>query len=672
MPSPAEAALERHFGHTAFRNGQQPVIEAVLAGRDTVALMPTGQGKSLCYQLPAVMLDGVTLVVSPLIALMKDQVDGLLEKGIAATFINSSLDPEEATHRLEALARGEYKLVYVAPERFRNQSFLKALQGVTIARFAVDEAHCVSQWGHDFRPDYLRLKHAIDKLGRPPVLAATATATPDVREDIVTQLGLKDAAVFVTGFDRPNLRYVVRPASGEQAKLSKALEIVQKVQGSGIVYAATRKNVETITEHLQAAGISSVAYHGGLGDMEREVAQDTWMDGRARVVVATNAFGMGVDKPNVRFVVHYDQPGTLEAYYQEAGRAGRDGKAAYCVLIFSPADRYLQEFFIEGSCPSVSTLADVYHVLCEQGPDEFVMTHEAIGRLLPGKVNDMAIGTCLNLLERNGVIERAPRGANHAYVRHANALMPLDSRAKQQRAVYQCLKAVLGDRLDEGSSLDLTAFVSYVGESRDSVLSALRSLHERGLIHYTPPQHGRSMRILKRASHFSELGLDVSHMVGKQGRELAKLDQMVNYGYTEGCRRAYILDYFGDQTSAKCGACDRCLEAAAAPTAPTPRKVTIRAKAEPTPAPAVPKPDAANAELHAALRELRTRLARDRGLPAYCIVHDKVLLELATVRPRTHEALMAVKGIGEEKARQYGEAMLETIAAFDSELVPTG
>lgn len=671
MPSPTEAALLRHFGHTAFRNGQQPVIEAVLAGRDTIALMPTGQGKSLCYQLPAVMLDGVTLVVSPLIALMKDQVDGLIEKGIAATYINSSLDPAEATRRLAAMEAGEYKLVYVAPERFRNQTFLKALQQVTLSRFAIDEAHCLSQWGHDFRPDYLRLKQAIERLGRPPVLAATATATPEVREDIIAQLGLKDPAVFVTGFDRPNLRYVVRPASGEAAKLSKALEIVQKIQGSGIVYAATRKNVEVITEHLQAAGVSSVAYHAGLGDMEREVAQDSWMDGRARVVVATNAFGMGVDKPNVRFVVHYDQPGTIEAYYQEAGRAGRDQKAAYCVLLFSPADRYLQEFFIEGSCPSVSTLADVYHVLCEQGPDEFVMTHEAIGRALPGKINDMAIGTCLNLLERNGVIERAPRGANHAYVKHANALVPLDSRAKMQRTVYKCLQAVLDDRLDEGCSLDLTAFVSYVGESRDSVLSALRELNDRGLIHYTPPQRGRSMRILKRASHFSELGLDVSYMIGKQGRELAKLDQMVNYGYTEGCRRAYILDYFGETTPSKCGACDRCLEGPAiAPSSEPPRKVVVRTTIEPAPTP--PKPEAAHPELHAALRELRTRLARDRGLPAYCIVHDKVLLDLATVRPRTPEALMAVKGIGAEKARQYGEAILEVVVAFDSDLIPTG
>lgn len=662
MTSALQAALQRHFGHDDFRAGQRPVVEAVLAGRDTLAIMPTGQGKSICYQLPAVMLDGVTLVVSPLIALMKDQVDALTEKGIPATFINSSLDPEEADRRLEALANGEYKLLYVAPERFRNQAFLKALKGVQIARFAIDEAHCLSQWGHDFRPDYLRLKTALEKLGRPPVLAATATATREVREDIVKQLGVDNPAVFVTGFDRPNLRYVVRPASAEAAKLAKTLEIVQKTKGSGIVYASTRKNVEAIAEHLAAAGVTTVAYHAGLHDVARSQAQDDWMDGKARVVVATNAFGMGVDKPNVRFVIHYDMPGTIEAYYQEAGRAGRDQLASYCVLLFSPADRYLQEFFIEGSCPSVSTLSDVYQVLCDQGPDEFVMTHEAIARLLPGKVNDMAIGTCLNLLERNGVIERAPRGANHAYVRHANDLVPLDSRAKMQRLVYQCLKAALGPRLDEGASLDLAAFVSYVGEARDSVLTALNGLNDRGLISYTPPQRGRAMRLIKRAETFSALGLDVTHLVGKQTRELNKLDQMVNYAHTAGCRRGYILDYFGEAASERCGACDRCLEGhVIAPVVTAPR---VRVVAKITPNPTSGPMEGVASELHAALRELRARLARERGLPAYCILHDRVLAAIASELPRTEGALLAIKGMGEEKCRQFGADVLATVSAF--------
>lgn len=556
-----EAALRRYFGHSAFRDGQRQVVQAVLDGKNTVAIMPTGQGKSVCYQLPALILEGTTLVVSPLIALMKDQVDGLLERGIPATFINSSLSSDEADYRLSQLALGAYKLVYVAPERFRNRSFLAALRGVRIARFAIDEAHCLSQWGHDFRPDYLRLKDALAHLGRPPVLAATATATPEVREDIVKQLGLKNPEVFVTGFDRPNLRYVVRPVSGEAAKLAKVSEIVSSVRGPGIIYAATRKSVETITEHLASEGVAVAPYHAGMDDASREGAQDAFMSGRARIVVATNAFGMGVDKPDVRLVLHYDIPGTIEAYYQEAGRAGRDGKPSYCVLLFSPADRYLQEFFIEGSSPGLDIIKGVYQVLCEQGPDEFVLTHEAIARKLPGKINDMAVGTCLNLFERAGVIERAPRGSNLAYVKRVNALMPLDSRAKMQKAVYKALTDAFGDLLDEGTPLDLNALVASLDAPRDSVLTALHGLHERGLIEYTPPMRGRAIRLLKRSSELPDLGMDLSMLISKQAREQAKLDSMVNYAYTLDCRRSYLLAYFGERReSHNCGACDRCLE----------------------------------------------------------------------------------------------------------------
>ena len=556
-----ETALRRYFGHSTFREGQRQVVQAVLDGKHTVAIMPTGQGKSVCYQLPAMMLEGTTLVVSPLIALMKDQVDSLLERGIPATFINSSLDSDEAEYRLAQLAAGAYKLVYIAPERFRNRAFLAALKGVTIARFAIDEAHCVSQWGHDFRPDYLRLKEALPILGRPPVLAATATATPEVREDIIKQLGLKEPEVFVTGFDRPNLRYVVRPASGESAKLAKVSEIVASVKGPGIIYAATRKSVESIAEHLASEGIAVAPYHAGMDDASREGAQDAFMSGRARIVVATNAFGMGVDKPDVRLVLHYDLPGTIEAYYQEAGRAGRDGKPSYCVLLFSAADRYLQEFFIEGSSPGLDIIKGVYRVLCDQGPDEFVMTHEAIAKKLPGKINDMAVGTCLNLFERAGVIERAPRGTNLAYVKRLNALMPLDSRAKMQKAVYSALKEAFGDTLDEGTPLDLNALVAAVEAPRDSILTALHGLHERGLIEYTPPMRGRAMRLLKRSSELPELGVDLSMLISKQTREQAKLDCMVNYAYTMDCRRHYILDYFGERRETpSCGSCDRCLE----------------------------------------------------------------------------------------------------------------
>ncbi|MNR80461.1 ATP-dependent DNA helicase RecQ [compost metagenome] len=624
-----ENALQRYFGHSTFREGQRQVVQAVLDGKQTVAIMPTGQGKSVCYQLPAMMLDGTTLVVSPLIALMKDQVDGLIERGIPATFINSSLDADEAEHRLAQLAAGAYKLVYIAPERFRNRAFVAALKGVTISRLAIDEAHCLSQWGHDFRPDYLRLRDTLPLLGRPPVLAATATATPEVREDIIKQLGLKDPTVFVTGFDRPNLRYVVRPASGESAKLAKVSEIVANVKGPGIIYAATRKSVETIAEHLASEGIPAAPYHAGMDDASRDGAQDAFMSGRARIVVATNAFGMGVDKPDVRLVLHYDLPGTIEAYYQEAGRAGRDGKPSYCVLMFSAADRYLQEFFIEGSSPGLDIIKGVYRVLCEQGPDEFVTTHEAIAKKLPGKVNDMAIGTCLNLFERAGVIERAPRGSNLAYIKRLNALMPLDSRAKMQKAVYSALKEAFGDKLDEGTPLDLNGLVNAVGVARDSVLTALHGLHERGLIEYTPPMRGRAMRLLKRSEELPDLGIDLSMLMSKQTREQAKLDCMVNYAYTMDCRRQYILDYFGEtRAAASCGSCDRCLESRR-PVKTTPKPVAAPKEERPI--------------VQAATRPPRPRIGREEML-AQVLAGHREGLDVMALAERLERSPTTIEG----------------------------
>ncbi len=676
-----EASLRRYFGHSTFREGQRQVVQAVLDGKHTVAIMPTGQGKSVCYQLPAMMLEGTTLVVSPLIALMKDQVDSLHDRGIAATFINSSLDADEAEHRLSQLAAGAYKLVYIAPERFRNRAFLSALKGVTISRFAIDEAHCLSQWGHDFRPDYLRLRDALPILGWPPVLAATATATPEVREDIIKQLGIKEPAVFVTGFDRPNLRYVVRPASGESAKLAKVSEIVASVKGPGIIYAATRKSVETIAEYLAAEGIPVAPYHAGMDDASREGAQDAFMSGRARIVVATNAFGMGVDKPDVRLVLHYDLPGTIEAYYQEAGRAGRDGKPSYCVLLFSAADRYLQEFFIEGSSPGLDIIKGVYRVLCEQGPDEFVTTHEAIAKKLPGKVNDMAVGTCLNLFERSGVIERAPRGTNHAYVKRLNALMPLDSRAKMQKAVYSALKEAFGDQLDEGTPLDLNALVSAVGTPRESVLTALHGLHERGLIEYTPPMRGRAMRLLKRSDELPALGVDLSMLISKQAREQAKLDCMVNYAYTMDCRRQYILDYFGERReAASCGSCDRCLESRKQAKT-TPKPVSAPQEARPiVQAVAVPsRPRVGREEMAAQVLEahregldvaaIAARLDRSpttiEGYVIDLLTTGQIALDALLSESKAARVREAISREGAERLRPLKEALGESVTYFE-------
>lgn len=354
-------ALHTHFGFSSFRVGQREAIEHALARRNALVVMPTGSGKSLCYQLPALLLDGTTLVISPLIALMKDQVDALVATGKRATFINSTLSSQEQNERLTRLARGDYKIVYVAPERLRNAELLRALAQTRVELLAVDEAHCISQWGHDFRPDYQHIREFIPKIGKPPVFALTATATPDVQNDILKQLGIADAQRIVTGFNRPNLFFAVRYTPTEEEKYR---ELQTHLHSSCIVYTGTRREAEEVAEFVnEVAHVRAAYYHAGLDDDERTRTQDDFMCGRVPVIVATNAFGMGVDKPDIRAVIHFNLPSTIEAYYQEVGRAGRDGKPARGILLYSPEDRALQEWFIENDAPKPEQTLALYRAL---------------------------------------------------------------------------------------------------------------------------------------------------------------------------------------------------------------------------------------------------------------------------------------------------------------------
>ena len=343
-----ESLLKQYFGYTSFRPGQHEVIQTLLEGRDCLAIMPTGAGKSICFQLPALMMPGVTLVISPLISLMKDQVDSLVNQEIPATYINSQCTFEEAKARFAAIRAGRVKLVYISPERLENEFFTSFMQSLPISMFIIDEAHCVSQWGHDFRPSYCAIKDWIAALPRRPVVGAfTATATEKVKEDMMTLLGLEKERIFIGGFDRPNLYFrVVRT----NRKLDFALAYVQQHQeDSGIIYAATRKEVERVYEELTRRGIRAGRYHAGLSDDVRRTMQDAFTYDRLQVIVATNAFGMGIDKSNVRYVIHYQMPKNIESYYQEAGRAGRDGAPGECILLFSRQDIMIQKFLIEQS-----------------------------------------------------------------------------------------------------------------------------------------------------------------------------------------------------------------------------------------------------------------------------------------------------------------------------------
>lgn len=568
----ALAALREHFGFEEFREGQREVISAILEGHDTVVVMPTGGGKSLCYQLPALMKPGATVVVSPLIALMKDQVDALAARNLPATFINSSITFEEQKARIQGVRRGLYKLVYVAPERFRSAHFVETLRSIDISLFAVDEAHCISQWGHDFRPDYIRLRQSIEEIGRPQVAALTATATPYVRADIIEQLNLSEPRAFVSGFDRPNLSIRVVHTQKEREKISHIRGLASShAAGSGIIYTSTRKAVEQVTSRLTGAGLSVIGYHAGMDEAARTRAQEDFMTGRTQMIVATNAFGMGIDKADIRFVAHYQMPGSIEAYYQEIGRAGRDGLPSDCVLLFNYADKRTQDYFIEGSYPPPETVAKVYQALVATSQKRIELSVSEIAARA-GLRNEMAVQSALVILEKAGHIERGASGENRAALRLL--MKPHDARAAvgaRETQARQVLFGLLGGHdLNERTDieLDVTDFAESLGLELPAVRRALSQLSTTGVLSYNPARRTRGVLMLDERPATS-LRIRPHEVARRAALEQRKLREMISFCYTESCYRAFILDYFGDaHHSATCGTCGNCVAPASRTGAP--------------------------------------------------------------------------------------------------------
>ncbi|MFC1678328.1 RecQ family ATP-dependent DNA helicase [Patescibacteria group bacterium] len=554
--------LKLHYGYDSFWPGQEKTIDNILANKSTVVIMPTGGGKSLCYQLPALVLDGVTIVISPLIALMKDQVDNLTRIGIPATFINSSITFSETINRLEAVKKNQYKLLYIAPERFYNQEFKDALKDMQVSLFAIDEAHCISQWGHDFRPSYLKLCEAIELVGNPPVMALTATATPEVREDIIKQLDLQNPELVITGFARPNLQFGVIHAN-ERNKPSYILDAINSVRDeSGIIYVGTRARADDLLQILLENDIEAVSYHAGMETEERKWIQENFMKGKAKVIVATNAFGLGIDKANIRYVIHYDMPGTVEAYYQEAGRAGRDGSPSFCMLLYNSRDRHLQEFFIKGDNPPPETIREIYETLLGFESEVVLITYAELGAMLSDTLPDMAIGTSLKILEREGYIGRSHEKRGQAYLKLIKDINYIkdtfNSRAQKQRKLFDRMSDKFQNEMAKGWEINIGEIAEILEVKRDSVSRLVRKLAEDNLIEYRPPFRGTEIRVLKRVKP-RELTIDEKALKEKLRQAFKKLDKIEEYVYNFNCRQKYILDYFGDIYSKECGKCDSCL-----------------------------------------------------------------------------------------------------------------
>jgi ATP-dependent DNA helicase RecQ len=409
-----QEALSRCFGFARFYPGQEEVVLRVLDGRDTLAILATGAGKSLTYQLPALLLEGTTVVVSPLIALMKDQVDMLRDRGITKVVaLNSTLTDEQEAASRERIASGDVKIVYTTPEKLEDEVFLSLLRSIKVPLFVVDEAHCISQWGHDFRPAYLALGHVISRLNRPTVLALTATATPAVREDILHQLGISHVTPIVKGFDRPNLVYEACKADKESDKLKTLARLfsgAEALEGTGIIYAATIKNALEVQRYLvEEMRVPAAVYHSKLRKEERTAVHELFMDEKIRAVVATNAFGLGIDKPNIRFVVHYDLPGSIEAYTQEAGRAGRDGEASRCILIYRMSDTRVQNYFLTGKYPDIEEVQRVFGTIEVFGEQSAGVSMTDLRKILQLPLTKLKV--ILALLKKSGYIEPLGRSA---------------------------------------------------------------------------------------------------------------------------------------------------------------------------------------------------------------------------------------------------------------------
>lgn len=632
----ASQVLKQYFGYDSFRKGQSDIIEAILQGQDALAIMPTGAGKSVCYQVPAMLLSGITIVISPLISLMQDQVKSLNEAGINAAYINSTLSEQQMYKALDYAAQGKYKIIYVAPERLETMSFMTFAQKADISMVTIDEAHCISQWGQDFRPSYLKIVDFIDSLPERPVVSAfTATATSEVKTDIECILKLKSPKLVVTGFDRKNLYYSVEHLSGKKKDAYIAAYIKEHMDESGIIYCATRKNVDKLYDGFSSLGISVTKYHAGLDNETRKQNQDDFIYDRVQVVIATNAFGMGIDKSNVRYVIHYNMPQSMENYYQEAGRAGRDGGESQCILLFSAQDVIIDKFFldskefegVEDEDRSVIRERDLHRL---HTMEMYCKTTECLRNYILSYFGEKTGEPCGNCGNCNNEYEQIDMTADAKWV--INCLAETHGRFGLSIVLGTLLGAKRA-RLKEVGALNYKSYGKLSNRKEAELRLLIDQMINAGYVIQTDGEYS-----VLRMGDISPLRDENTHVYIKKAKKTYASELLKGGGQTGGEAVS------GNASAGTAGS---------RPASRTRKKSTDSLTA-------------AGYELFERLRALRLVIAREEGVPPYIIFNDKTLIDMCEKLPVDADTMLSVSGVGQNKLMKYGSRFTEEISTFVS------
>ncbi len=560
--------LKKYWGYDTFRPAQAEIIQSVIDGKDTFALLPTGGGKSLCFQIPGMYFEGMSIVISPLIALMKDQVENLEKRGVSATYINSSLPDYEIDRRLQGAMDGKYKFLYLAPERLTSQIFIQRLPAMPVSLLVVDEAHCISQWGYDFRPPYLEI-HRIRKI-KPniPVIAVTASATPEVQKDIILHLHLKTPVIFRQSFKRENLRYFVEQ---EQNAIQRILEIIRRTSGTGIVYVRTRKAAEGIAKILEENNLSAAAYHGGLTHSERDRIQSEWMKNTKRIMVATNAFGMGIDKPDVRFVIHYQLSADLENYYQEAGRGGRDGKTALAIAFNNPADLAELESWVKSKYPEWEQMENYYKSLCNffniPNEGEVNISHPFdIGTFSQeNNLSPKILYNVIHLLHQEGILYHKEEKEDYGYIQSAcspDDWVEFQKNTPTMKLIAEMILRNLGGAIFQHEVPFLPkVWVNALKWKPEQLEQQLNRLVQLKMIYYAPPTDSPTITFLKTSNACTKNNLKWDKYLFLKKQAETRFEKMKAYITSKkDCRSSMIQRYFGEEGVTECGKCDVCVK----------------------------------------------------------------------------------------------------------------